>query len=230
MADPADSITELLPLIWIYGLAICPQLLGWPCGQSHWVTTIDMNIWISNCQSQGQANWFAGDVTKRRKFPRNRYNYITFTSGLFFVLKSKQLRISVHSFDGVVYSFCKVYSESKISISFWWRKNFMKLSAGSALYDRLLADIRINGSNSVRLSVGSALYSGLIADPYIHINGELTTLRLLFRAFTDWAALIQHHSALISPMQTASWPYLHQPHEWSYGHITNMPFTARQWR
>ena len=35
---------------------------GWPCGQSHWVTTIDMNIWIGNqCAVQGwpcgQSHW-----------------------------------------------------------------------------------------------------------------------------------------------------------------------------
>jgi len=38
MADLADSLTELLPLKWIH---------GWPGGQSHWVTTINMNTWLT---------------------------------------------------------------------------------------------------------------------------------------------------------------------------------------
>ena len=42
---------------------------------------------------------------ERSKLPRNRYNYTT--SCLFFMLKSKQLLISFHSIDGVVYLFQK---------------------------------------------------------------------------------------------------------------------------
>jgi len=47
-ADPADSHTELQPLIWIYGSAISPSVQDWPRGQSYWIATIDMNIWIGN--------------------------------------------------------------------------------------------------------------------------------------------------------------------------------------
>jgi len=46
--------------------------------------SIDINIWISNHQSQGQANLFACDVTNRSKIPWNRYTYIA--RCLFFVL------------------------------------------------------------------------------------------------------------------------------------------------
>jgi len=105
-----------------------------------------MNIWIGNHQSQGQANWFASDVTNRNKLPWNRYNSIT--SRLFFALKRKQLRISGHSFDAAVYPFHRIYSISNGTGPIRGQKNFMRLSAGSALYCEL------------------------IADPYIHTNGK----------------------------------------------------------
>jgi len=72
-----------------------------------------MNIWIGNPQSQGQPNWFACDITTRNKIPWNHYNYIT--TCLFFVLKSKQLRICFHSYDEVVYPFHKICGESFFS-------------------------------------------------------------------------------------------------------------------
>ena len=85
-----------------------------PCLQKY--TTIPNR----NRQSQGQTNWFACDVINRSKIPWNRYNHIT--SCLFFVLKSKQLCKNVHSFDGAVYPFHKIYSESNATRAFWWRR------------------------------------------------------------------------------------------------------------
>jgi len=67
----------------------------------------------------------------------------------------------------------KLVSPMKMS-HFRWCQISMRLSSGSALYCRLIADlyIYIDGSNSVRLSAGSALYCRLIADLYIYINGS----------------------------------------------------------
>jgi len=99
-----------------------------------------------NRQSQGPTNWFACDVTNKNKISKTRYNYIK--SYLLFMLKSKRLPFSNHSTEVVVYGSFKIYSESNETVSFWWHMNFMKLSAESALYHRLIVDLysHINGS------------------------------------------------------------------------------------
>jgi len=143
---------------------------------------LDTNVWVANRHSQGQTNWLACDVTNRSKIHRNRYNYIK--SCPFFVLKSKQLCISVHSFGGVVYPVHKIYSEFNRTVSFCWCKNFMRLFVGSAalaLYCRLIADpyIHIKEFTSTTLNSTNVLASNwacptlrlAMADPYIYFNG-----------------------------------------------------------
>jgi len=45
----------------------------------------------------------------------------------FFMLKSKQLRIIILSIDGPVYSFYETSSGFNETVSFWWRKDSMRL-------------------------------------------------------------------------------------------------------
>jgi len=61
------------------------------------------------------------------------------------MLKSKQLHISIHSLE-VDYTFYEIDSVSN-ELSGSWLKNFKRLSAGPALYCRLIVDpcIHING-------------------------------------------------------------------------------------
>jgi len=68
-----------------------------------------MNVWIRHCQSQGQVNGFACDITNRSKLPRSCYNH--FWSCLFFMLKRKQLHIGIHSIDRAVYCFILMMSK-----------------------------------------------------------------------------------------------------------------------
>jgi len=86
-------------------LTLCCRCLS---GMVHWtsVSVIFMNTWIDNRQSQGQVNRFFCHVIHRSKQPRNRYNYIM--KSLFFILKSKQLCVSIHSIYGFAYPFHKI--------------------------------------------------------------------------------------------------------------------------
>jgi len=61
-------------------------------------------------------------ITNRSIIPWNRYIYIT--SCLFFVLKSKQLRISLHSFlTRIVYPFHKISSDSNGAVLSWHKSS-----------------------------------------------------------------------------------------------------------
>ena len=55
-ADPVDSLTELLPLVWIWvGNQSAAQ--AWPRGQSHWVTTIRMNMGRQSVRKTRLTPW-----------------------------------------------------------------------------------------------------------------------------------------------------------------------------
>jgi len=72
------------------------------------VLPIDMNIWIGNRQSQARQTDSLVMSQIEAKYP----GIATIISQvLFFVVKSRQFRLSIHSFDGVVYSFHKIYSK-----------------------------------------------------------------------------------------------------------------------
>ena len=57
---------------------------------------------------------------KWEQIPWNNYKYIT--ACLFSLLKSKQLRIIIHSFDGVVHPVYKIYSDSNGTVPFWCQR------------------------------------------------------------------------------------------------------------
>jgi len=63
------------------------------------------------------------------------------------------ISVEEQTIDGVVDDFYEIYSQSNETVK--WCKNLIRLSAGSALYCKLIADlyIHINGSNSVRIRV-----------------------------------------------------------------------------
>jgi len=134
----------------------------------------DKNIWIGNCQSQGQTNWLTCHATTRRHIPRDRYNYIR--SCLFLVLKSKQLRISVYLLAGVVCPFNKICTEPNEDVLSWWSKNPPRPREPRAFYGGLIDGpyIYINGSNSVWLSA------------CIYINEPVQVLRLALRVYPSW--------------------------------------------
>jgi len=86
--DELDSLTTLtldeirligIPLLEVrsWGILLIADFSQPAIAMVTWDGTIEMNIWIGNHQSQGQADWFACDVTIRTELPRNHYDYIS---------------------------------------------------------------------------------------------------------------------------------------------------------
>jgi len=120
----------------------CMQDSQYDCGRGEVKPDVaaDINIWVSNRQSQSRINSFAYDVTKRR---RNRYNDVK-SCLLFPTLRSKQLCISVYSIYGVANIFHEVFSGPSETFPSLWCHNSMRLSTVSALYFELTADLYVH--------------------------------------------------------------------------------------
>jgi len=121
---------------------------------SWWVSA---RVVVSQCACRGESVrvlwWVSASVVVRVQSLESSANLCVLGGvavTVFFMVRSKQLRISIHPIAGVVFGFYEIYSDFNETVSVWWRERLHETGRGLVLFRWPIVDssIHINGSTS----------------------------------------------------------------------------------